>query len=104
MADVKFPPGYHAEVLGEAPELNAAQDRLLLYGILAAIAIFLLIQAGLNSTRLAVLVFLLLPMALAGAAVAAKIDTGGLSLGSLGGFLTPPGIRGGNGLLLVAPF
>jgi CzcA family heavy metal efflux pump len=104
LADVKFPPGYHAEVLGEAPELNAAQDRLLLYGALAAIAIFLLIQAGLNSIRQATLVFLLLPMALAGAVLAAKLDTGVLSLGSLVGFLTVLGIAGRNGILMVAHF
>jgi CzcA family heavy metal efflux pump len=104
LADIDFPPGYHAEVLGEAPELNAAQDRLLLYGILAAIVIFLLIQAGLNSTRLAVLVFLLLPMALAGAVLAAKLDTGILSLGSLVGFLTVLGIAGRNGILMLAHF
>ena len=59
---------YH---LGEAPELNAAQNDLLLYGALAAVVIFLLIQAGLGSIRLALLVFLLLPMALAGAVLAA---------------------------------
>jgi CzcA family heavy metal efflux pump len=104
LAEVEFPPGYHAEVLGEAPELNAAQDDLLLYGALAAIVIFLLIQAGLNSVRLAVLVFLLLPMALAGAVLAAKLDTGILSLGSLVGFLTVLGIAGRNGILMVAHF
>jgi CzcA family heavy metal efflux pump len=104
LAEVEFPPGYHAEVLGEAPELNAAQDDLLLYGALAAVVIFLLIQAGLNSVRLAVLVFLLLPMALAGAVLAAKLDTGILSLGSLVGFLTVLGIAGRNGILMVAHF
>jgi CzcA family heavy metal efflux pump len=104
LAEIEFPPGYHAEVLGEAPELNAAQDDLLLYGALAAIVIFLLIQAGLNSVRLATLVFLLLPMALAGAVLAAKLDTGILSLGSLVGFLTVLGIAGRNGILMVAHF
>jgi CzcA family heavy metal efflux pump len=104
VADIDFPPGYHAEVLGEAPELNAAQDDLLLYGILAAITIFLLIAVGLGRVRLAVLVFLLLPMALAGAVLATKIDPGILSLGSLVGFLTVLGIAGRNGILMVAHF
>jgi CzcA family heavy metal efflux pump len=104
LADVEFPPGYHAEVLGEAPELNAAQSDLLLYGLIAAGVIFLLIQAGLNSIRLAVLVFLLLPMALAGAVLGAKLDTGILSLGSLVGFLTVLGIAGRNGILMIAHF
>jgi Cu/Ag efflux pump CusA len=104
LAKVDMPPGYHAEVLGEAPELNAAQDDLLLYGILAMIVVFLLIQAGLGSLRLALLVFLLLPMALAGAVLAAKLDTGVLSLGSLVGFLTVLGIAGRNGIFMVAHF
>jgi Cu/Ag efflux pump CusA len=104
LADVEMPPGYHAEVLGEAPELNAAQDDLLLYGILAMIVVFLLIQAALGSIRLALLVFLLLPMALAGAVLAAKIDTGLLSLGSMVGFLTVLGIAVRNGIFMVAHF
>jgi len=104
LENVEMPPGYHAEVLGEAPELNAAQDDLLLYGVLAMIVVFLLIQAALGSIRLALLVFLLLPMALAGAVLAAKVDTGVLSLGSLVGFLTVLGIAGRNGIFMVAHF
>jgi CzcA family heavy metal efflux pump len=102
--EVDFPPGYHAEVLGEAPELNAAQNDLLLYGLIAAALIFFLIQAGLGSTRLAVLVMLLLPMALAGAVLAAKATTGILELGSLVGFLTVLGIAGRNGILMISHF
>jgi CzcA family heavy metal efflux pump len=104
LAEVEFPPGYHAEVLGEAPELNAAQNDLLIYGLLAAMVIFLLIQAGLGSVRLAILVMLLLPMALAGAVLAAKITTGILELGSLVGFLTVLGIAGRNGILMISHF
>jgi CzcA family heavy metal efflux pump len=104
LEEVKMPPGYHAEVLGEAPELNAAQTHLAIYGILAAIVIFLLFQAGLGSLRLAVLVSLLLPMALAGALIAAKFTTGELSLGSMVGLLTVLGIAGRNGILMVAHF
>jgi CzcA family heavy metal efflux pump len=104
LAKIEMPAGYHAEVLGEAPELNAAQDDLLLYGIIAMCVVFLLIQAALGSIRLALLVFLLLPMALAGAVLAAKLDTGVLSLGSLVGFLTVLGIAGRNGIFMVAHF
>jgi CzcA family heavy metal efflux pump len=102
--EVDFPPGYHAEVLGEAPELNAAQNHLLVYGLIAMAIIFFLIQAGLGSTRLAVLVMLLLPMALAGAVLAAKATTGILELGSLVGFLTVLGIAGRNGILMISHF
>jgi CzcA family heavy metal efflux pump len=104
LEEITFPPGYHAEVLGEAPELNAAQSHLAIYGILAAICIFLLFQAGLGSLRLASLVFLLLPMALAGALAAAWLNNGELSLGSMVGLLTVLGIAGRNGILMIAHF
>ena len=78
-------------MLGESTELNAAQDRLSLFGIGAAIVIFLLLQAAFGSLRLAAMTFLLLPMALVGGVLAVKLGDGILSLGSLVGFLT--GVR-----------
>ncbi len=104
LEEVDFPPGYHAEVLGESTELNAAQDRLNTFGIGAAIAIFLLLQAAFGSLRLAALTFLLLPMALVGGVLAVKMGDGILSLGSLVGFLTVFGIAARNGILMVSHF
>jgi CzcA family heavy metal efflux pump len=104
LATVKFPRGYHAEVLGESTELNAAQDRLFLFGIGAAIAIFLLLQAAFGSIRLAALTFVLLPMALVGGVLAVWLGDGILSLGSLVGFLTVFGIAARNGILMISHF
>jgi CzcA family heavy metal efflux pump len=104
LASVSFPREYHAEVLGESTELNAAQDRLLLFGIAAAIAIFLLLQAAFGSLRLAILSFLLLPMALVGGVLAVWLGDGVLSLGSLVGFLTVFGIAARNGILMISHF
>lgn len=104
LKDVEFPTGVHAEVIGESTELNAAQDRLFLFGIGAAIAIFLLLQAAFGSLRLAVLAFLLLPMALVGGVLAVKLGDGILSLGSLVGFLTIFGIAARNGILMLSHF
>jgi CzcA family heavy metal efflux pump len=101
---VAFPRAYHAEVLGESTELNAAQDRLLLFGAGAAVAIFLLLQAALGSFRLALLTFLLLPTALVGGVLAVKLGDGVLSLGSLVGFLTVFGIAARNGILMLSHF
>jgi CzcA family heavy metal efflux pump len=101
---VKFPREYHAEVVGESTELNAAQDRLLVFGIAAAIAIFLLLHAAFASLRLALLTFLLLPMALVGGALAVWLGDGVLSLGSLVGFLTVFGIAARNGILMISHF
>jgi CzcA family heavy metal efflux pump len=101
---VKFAREYHAEVLGESTELNAAQDRLLLFGAFAALAIFLLLQAAFGSLRLALLTFLVLPMALVGGVLAVRLGNGVLSLGSLVGFLTVFGIAARNGILMVSHF
>ena len=104
LARVAFPLGYHAEVLGESTELNAAQDRLLVFGLIAAVAIFLLLHAAFGSLRLAVLSFLLLPMALVGGVLAVALGDGVLSLGSLVGFLTVFGIAARNGILMISHF
>ena len=101
---IKFPREYHAEVLGESTELNAAQDRLLVFGIAAAVAIFLLLHAAFGSLRLAILTFLLLPMALVGGVLAVWLGDGVLSLGSLVGFLTVFGIAARNGILMISHF
>jgi CzcA family heavy metal efflux pump len=98
---VKFPTGYHAELLGEAVEHQNAQDRLLIFGIAAAIGIFLLLQAAFGRLRLALLFFLTLPMALVGGVLAVYLTGGTLSLGSLVGFLAVFGIAARNGILLI---
>jgi CzcA family heavy metal efflux pump len=101
---VTFPREYHAEVLGESTELNAAQDRLLVFGIAAAAAIFLLLHAAFGNLRLAILTFLLLPMALVGGVLAVWLGDGVLSLGSLVGFLAVFGIAARNGILMISHF
>ena len=101
---VRFPLGYHAEVLGEFAERQAAQRTLLLFGGGSALAIFLLLQAAFGSWRLATLAFLTLPMALVGGALAAFAGGGVLSLGSLVGFFTVFGIAARNGILMINHF
>jgi CzcA family heavy metal efflux pump len=101
---ITFPREYHAELLGEFAERQAAQKRLLLFGIAAAIGIFLLLQVSLRSWRLATLSFLTLPMALVGGALAAWLSGGVLSLGSLVGFYTVFGIAARNGILMINHF
>jgi CzcA family heavy metal efflux pump len=104
LEEVRFPLGYHAEVLGEFAERQAAQRTLLLFGGGGALAIFLLLQAAFRSWRLATLAFLTLPMALVGGALAAFAGGGVLSLGSLVGFFTVFGIAARNGILMINHF
>ena len=104
LANVTFPTGYYAEVLGESTELNAAQDKLLIFGLAAVVTILLLLQAAFGSTRLALLTFILLPTALVGGVVAVGLSGAVLSLGSLVGFLAVFGIAARNGILMVSHF
>jgi Cu/Ag efflux pump CusA len=101
LATVKFAQGYHAEVLGEYQERQTAQSRLFTAALVAAAAIFLLLQLSFGSWRLAVLVFLTLPVALVGGLLAVQLDNGVVSLGSLVGFFTVFGIAARNGILLI---
>ena len=99
---IKFPLEYRAELLGEYAERLAAQNRVIAFAIAAALGIFLLLQAYFRSWRLATAVFVTLPMALAGSALAAFLITGGLlSFGSIVGFFAVFGIAMRNGLTLV---
>ena len=104
MEGFEYPLGYHAEVLGEGAELDAAENRLLIFGVAAGLVILLLLHAAYGSFRLALLTFVLLPMALVGGALAVWISGGVLSLGSLVGFLAVFGIAARNGILMVSHF
>ena len=101
MEKVQFPLEYNAVVLGEYTERQAAQQRILIFGVVAAIGIFFLLQASFQSWRLATLVFVTLPMALVGGVLAAWMSGGVLSLGSLVGFLTVFGIAARNGIMMI---
>src|ERR687898_164803 len=101
---VDLPREYHMEVLGESNELAAAQKELLIYGLAAAVVILFLLQASFGSMRLALLLFLTLPMALVGGILAVWMGDGILSLGSLIGFLTVFGIAARNGILMISHF
>jgi Cu/Ag efflux pump CusA len=102
LEDINFPTGTHAELKGEAVESEDAQDRLLLFGLIAAVGIFLLLQAAFGSLRVATLFFLTLPMALVGGVLAVYfINDSVLSLGSFVGFLAVFGIAARNGILMI---
>jgi Cu/Ag efflux pump CusA len=98
---IKFPLEYHAEVLGEYQERQAAQGRLLGFGMAAALAVFLILQIAFGSWRLAALAFFTLPSALVGGVLAAFATGGVISLGSLVGFFTVFGIAARNGIMLI---
>ena len=76
----------------------------MLFGGAALLAILLILHAAFGSFRLALLTFLLLPMALVGGVLAVWLGDGVLSLGSLVGFLAVFGIAARNGILMISHF
>ncbi len=104
LAAIKFPPGHHPELLGEYKERYDSSQRLMWLTFAALGGILGLLLADFKSVRLTLLVALTLPFALIGGVLAAWLNGGVLSLGSLVGFVTVLGIAARNGIMLVSHF
>jgi Cu/Ag efflux pump CusA len=104
LQEIEFPLEFHAEVLEESVQRQAAQQRTLALVIAVALGIFLLMQAAFGSWRLAFVTFLVLPTALAGGVLAALAGGGVLTLGSLFGFFAVLGIAVRQGIVLISHF
>ena len=103
-AGVSFPPGHHAEVLGEHAAREAARTRLFSLAGLALVGIALVLYADFRSARVVGFLMATLPFALVGGLVGVRLTGGVLSLGSLVGFVTVLGIAARNGIMLVSHF
>jgi Cu/Ag efflux pump CusA len=101
LSEIQWPLEYHAEVLGNYADRQAARNRLLAFALAAAVGTCLLLQACFGSWRLATLAFLALPAALAGGVLAAALGGGMLLLGSLAGLLAVLGIAARHGIMLI---
>jgi len=99
-----MPLEYHAEVLNDLAEQQSQSLQVVAMAAGVAIVSFLLLQAALGSWRLAGLVFLSLPLAVAGGVVSASLTGGVMTLGALIGFFTVLGIAARNGVVLVSDY
>jgi CzcA family heavy metal efflux pump len=99
-----FPLEYHAEVLEQTTSEEIDGGQIMAIAIASIIAVFLLLQAAFRSWRLAVLAFLMLPVALTGGVIAVLFDGGDLLLGSLLGFLALFGLAARHGVILIRRF
>lgn len=95
LATVAFPAGYYPVLLGEYAERQAAEARLRVFTLLAAVIILLLLHTSFKRWTLALMAFLAFPTALVGGIV---------SLGSLVGFLTVLGIAARNDIMMISHF
>jgi Cu/Ag efflux pump CusA len=98
---IEFPLEHHPLVLGEYAERRDAQRAMFGIAAAAALGILLLLQACFASWRLALIAFLALPAALAGAVLAAFVTGGAISLGSIVGLLAVLGIAARHSLLTI---
>ena len=98
---VEFPLEYHPVLLGDYAERQATHWPTLIAALAAAIGIYLLLQACLQSWQLASLLCLSLVAALAGGVLALFAAGGTVFLGSLAGALAVLGIAVRSGILLI---
>jgi Cu/Ag efflux pump CusA len=96
-----FPLEYHAEVQQDYTAQDAARQNMLIAAVLAAVGIFLLLQASSASWRLTLATFVTLPIALAGGLLVAFLINGMVSLASIFGLFAVLGIGARNSVLLI---
>ena len=98
---VQLPNGYFIQYGGQFESEQRATNNLLVFSILAAIAIALLMFFSVKSIPATIAIMVNLPLALVGGVAAITLSGGVISIASLIGFITLFGVAVRNGLLLV---
>ncbi len=104
MQSLPLPLGYHTEVSSPLAQRQGSVMTLALIALAAVIAVYLLLQAALQSWRSAALVMVLLPFAVSGGVLAAVVFGWGLSLGVVAGVVAVLGVALRNTTMLVRRF
>lgn len=99
--NVQLPSGYFIQYGGQFESEQRATSNLLVYSILAAIAIAVLMFFSVKSLPATVAIMINLPLALVGGIISILLTGGVMSIASLIGFITLFGVAVRNGLLLV---
>jgi len=103
-ANVHLSPGTYLEFGGAAAAQAASLRDLLVHSVIAAVALVLLLWIVLGHPRNLALVLLNLPFALVGGVLAVFATGGGISLGSMVGFVTLFGITLRNSVMLLSHY
>ncbi|AFZ33471.1 MULTISPECIES: CusA/CzcA family heavy metal efflux RND transporter [Cyanophyceae] len=98
---VQLPNGYFIQYGGQFESEQRASNNLLVFSILAAIAIAVLMFFSVKSLSATIAIMINLPLALVGGIVSIALTGGVISIASLIGFITLFGVAVRNGLLLV---
>ena len=100
--ELRLPGSYHLEVAGEAAARSEAGLRLALVGALVLGVVFVILVIAFRSARDAGIILLNFPLGLVGGVGAGLLNSEGLSVAGLVGFVTLFGIIARNGIMLVA--
>jgi CzcA family heavy metal efflux pump len=110
-AKVTFPKGVYAEFTGAAEATARAQRELLLNSVIAAVGILILLVVVTGNWRNLLLILANIPFALVGGVLAVFLTRvfgdpgeGGLTIGSLVGFVTLFGITMRNSIMMISHF
>ncbi|MBE9224745.1 efflux RND transporter permease subunit [Phormidium sp. LEGE 05292] len=98
---VQLPPGYFIEYGGQFEAQEGATKTLLWAGVLAFVAIAVLLYFAVKSIPATIMILINLPLALIGGVVSIALTSGIVSVASMVGFITLFGVAARNGLLLV---
>ena len=98
---VPMPNGYFIQYGGQFESEQRASNNLLVFSILAAIAIAVLMFFSVKSFPATIAIMINLPLALVGGIISIALSGGVISIASLIGFITLFGVAVRNGLLLV---
>ncbi|WP_337884450.1 efflux RND transporter permease subunit [Fischerella thermalis] len=98
---VQLPSGYYIQYGGQFQAQEQATQTLIWAGILAFIAITVLIYFAVKSMTATVMIMINLPLALIGGVISVALSGGIISVASMVGFITLFGVATRNGLLLV---
>ncbi len=101
---VSFPAGTYVEFTGAAEAQARSKRDLLVHSLMVGVGILLLLSIVLGSFRNLLLVLINLPFALVGGALAVFASGGGLTLGSMVGFVTLFGITLRNSIMMMSHY
>ncbi len=101
-AEVRLPAGYEIRWGGDFENLQSATARLILITPVVLLLIFLLLFTSLKSTKLALLIFLAVPIAASGGVFALKLRHMPFSISAGVGFIALFGVAVLNGLVWVS--
>ena len=99
---IQLPPGYEIRWGGDFENLQSASQRLMIITPIVLLMIFLLLHSTFKSTRLALLIFLAVPMAASGGIFALAIRGMPFSISAGVGFIALFGVAVLNGLVWVS--